>query len=588
MNWYVKAKKLRTRALFGWAFAGLSCLVALAARFALWDALPPGFPFLTFFPAIILTLFLGGLWPGIACGLASGLAAWFFFIPPYSSWELDALSGVALGFFFVVIGVDAAIIHALHHALDLLREEKLRSAAQEASLRASEARFRAVQDTSIDGFMVLESVRDPSGGIVDFQWVYANAAAERIIGKSSGWFVGRRLLEEMPGNRDDGLFDAYRRVVETGEAWSQEFTYQHEGLDVFIRAVAARVGDGFAVSFADLSERRRTEILLRESETKLDGIVNSIDQMIWSTQPDGFHDYFNARWYEFTGVAPGTTDGDQWSGLFHPDDQKRAWARWRHSLDTGEPYRIEYRLRHHSGQYRWVIGRAQPFRDASGQITRWFGTCTDIHDLKTAEEERELIARELSHRIKNIFSVVTSLVSLSARGDPTARPFAQAVRSRIDALAKAHEYIRPHSPDSYPGHELQTLHGLFKSLLAAYRDNQTERVIVTGCDAPVGVRAATAFALIIHELATNAVKYGALSAVGGTVSLSCSCDQDTYVVVWRERGGPALRGAPTRHGFGTIMSEKAAEAQLGARTHHEWAPEGLIVTLRIPVLQLSY
>lgn len=116
-------------------------------------------------------------------------------------------------------------------------------------------------------------------------------------------------------------------------------------------------------------------------------MVDSIDQMIWSTRPDGYHDFYNARWYEYTGVPPGSTDGEAWNGMFHPDDQETAWQVWRHSLATGETYHIEYRLRHWTGQYRWVLGRARPVRDVAGRIVRWYGTCTDIHDLKTAEEE---------------------------------------------------------------------------------------------------------------------------------------------------------------------------------------------------------
>ncbi|KQT82162.1 PAS domain-containing hybrid sensor histidine kinase/response regulator [Aurantimonas sp. Leaf443] len=119
-------------------------------------------------------------------------------------------------------------------------------------------------------------------------------------------------------------------------------------------------------------------------------IANSIDQMVWSTRPDGFHDYYNDRWYEFTGVPAGSTDGEGWNGMFHPEDQEKAWAVWRQSLETGEPYRIEYRLRHRSGAYRWVLGRAQPIRDASGRIARWFGTCTDIQEIVDA---REVLAR---------------------------------------------------------------------------------------------------------------------------------------------------------------------------------------------------
>ena len=112
----------------------------------------------------------------------------------------------------------------------------------------------------------------------------------------------------------------------------------------------------------------------------------AMPQMVWSTQPDGIHDYYNARWYEFTGVPAGSTDGEGWNGMFHPEDQARAWERWRHSLATGEPYEIEYRLRRADGEYRWTLGRALPVRDEQGRIERWFGTCTDIEEQKQTED----------------------------------------------------------------------------------------------------------------------------------------------------------------------------------------------------------
>lgn len=123
--------------------------------------------------------------------------------------------------------------------------------------------------------------------------------------------------------------------------------------------------------------------------------------MIWSTRPDGFHDYYNDRWYDFTGVPAGSTDGDAWNGVFHPNDQEKAWSTWRHCLATGDPYHIEYRLRHRSGQYRWVIGRAQCVRDKNGNIVRWYGTCTDVHDLKVADEQLRELNATLEARVQS-------------------------------------------------------------------------------------------------------------------------------------------------------------------------------------------
>ncbi|MEO8716277.1 MAG: PAS domain S-box protein [Acetobacteraceae bacterium] len=154
----------------------------------------------------------------------------------------------------------------------------------------------------------------------------------------------------------------------------------------------------------DITSTQRAEEVLRESEARFENIADSIDQMVWSTRPDGFHDYYNQRWYEYTGVPEGSTDGEAWNGMFHPDDQERAWAAWRHCLITGDAYHIEYRLRHRSGRYRWVLGRAQPVRDVEGRIRRWYGTCTDIQDIVEAREilarSREELERQVEERTR--------------------------------------------------------------------------------------------------------------------------------------------------------------------------------------------
>ncbi|RYF98964.1 MAG: PAS domain S-box protein, partial [Caulobacteraceae bacterium] len=222
------------------------------------------------------------------------------------------------------------------------------------------------------------------------------------------------------------------------------------------------------------TDRDEVDDQLAESEARFRAIADSMPQMVWSTLPDGFHDYYNARWYEFTGVPAGSTDGEGWNDMFHKDDQERARIRWTHSLATGEPYEIEYRLRHRSGVYRWTLGRAMPILNEAGEITRWFGTCTDIDDLKRMEQSKELLSQELSHRIKNIFAVVSALIALSARQFPEAKAFASAVRTRINALARAHEFVRPHTEASRPTVGTMTLHAFLSDLFKPYTDEKGE------------------------------------------------------------------------------------------------------------------
>lgn len=123
-------------------------------------------------------------------------------------------------------------------------------------------------------------------------------------------------------------------------------------------------------------------------------LADGMPQLIFSTLPDGSHDYYNRRWYEYTGTTLEQTGGDRWAEILHPDDAERSRVRWQHSLDTGEPYEIEYRFRRGSdGSYRWFLGRAEPIRDADSRIVRWFGTCTDIDDQKRMEMEMAQVSR---------------------------------------------------------------------------------------------------------------------------------------------------------------------------------------------------
>jgi len=121
-------------------------------------------------------------------------------------------------------------------------------------------------------------------------------------------------------------------------------------------------------------------------------IAETIPQLVWTARPDGHHDYYNQRWYEYTGTSPTQSPGEGWQGPFHPDDMPETLRRWRHSLSTGELYETEYRCRRHDGVYRWFLGRAYPVRDSNGHIIKWFGTCTDIDDQKRAADSMHFLA----------------------------------------------------------------------------------------------------------------------------------------------------------------------------------------------------
>lgn len=325
------------------------------------------------------------------------------------------------------------------------------------------------------------------------------------------------------------------------------------------------------------------------NDGRLRRVLDTIPQMAWSTDAEGQADFFNARWYAFTGAAEGTTDGDKRLELVHPDDREQAAAAWLAAHVTGESFSVEYRLRRHDGEWRWVIDRGAPLAGATGAIARWLGTCTEIEDLKRAEAANAMIAGELSHRIGNLFSVIIGLVSLSVpRGTPF-RADAEKLAARLAALARAHDRFR--APQRYgAGGPASSLRDLVAGVMKPYQHDDDDddeacepRIAITGDDPPVTEQQATALALVLHELATNAVKHGALSVETGRVVIAVADEPGGYRLSWREEGGPPVAEPAGVKGFGSGLVRRLAVLQLGHEPQFHWHREGLEVAVRVAV-----
>lgn len=360
---------------------------------------------------------------------------------------------------------------------------------------------------------------------------------------------------------------------------------QRQGLLMMARQVVGAL-DARRAAADHAEEQRRAAAALADSTSRFGALADTMPQMIWSTLPDGRHDYYNARWQEYTGVPRSMAGENGWGAKFHPDDLARAEAHWQRSLASGEPYEIEFRLRHHSGEYRWALGRAMPIRDADGQVVRWIGTCTDIHEQKLMIEERDVIAHELSHRIKNVFSVIAGLIGLSAREHPGIRDVADDLRDRILALGRAHDFVRPQRASPAAPPEPGGLWGVLDQLFLPYAARTGSRVLLSGDNPAVDDRSATPLALLFHELATNAAKYGALSTPDGRVHLAITREGEDIRIDWREEGGPAVAQA-TSEGFGSRLMALSVERQLGGRMARQWDPGGLRLSLWIPARSMS-
>jgi two-component sensor histidine kinase len=234
-----------------------------------------------------------------------------------------------------------------------------------------------------------------------------------------------------------------------------------------------------------------------------------------------------------------------------------------------------------------------PVKDAEGRIVGASKIARDITARRRAQEQREnLLVREMSHRVKNLFAVASGLVTLSASSARTPADLAEAVRDRLGALARAHGLTRPGlmNGGEKPGEDT-TLHALVQTIFAPYvgpeRFKDHGFYVVTGPCLPIGGNAITSMALVMHELATNAAKYGALSSPGGYVHIDWSVEEDKLLLIWKEHGGPSLDGPAEHAGFGSSLVRRLVTGQFGGELSYDWKPKGLIIRLSLPVERLT-
>ncbi|KAF9633478.1 PAS domain-containing protein [Lasiodiplodia theobromae] len=193
---------------------------------------------------------------------------------------------------------------------------------------------------------------------------------------------------------------------------------------------------GAIVVFKDVTEyTKKIAEQIEENEKQFEYITNLIPIMVWTTKPNGDHDWFSKRWYDYTGLTEEESLGKGWKLPFHEEDMPETSNRWQHSLQTGEEYNTEYRCRRYDGKWRWMLGRAVPFRDDNGKIVKWFGTCTDIHELvelrETAKQMRAQLLRVLEHARVTLWAVNRDRKIVLLEGSLLSDSFSHVTREKI-------------------------------------------------------------------------------------------------------------------------------------------------------------
>ena len=326
--------------------------------------------------------------------------------------------------------------------------------------------------------------------------------------------------------------------------------------------------------------RQAAEDLLRDSKDRLQLALNAAQLGWW--QYDPLHRVFvgDARAQEIFDFAENEATLEEVMKRVHPDDAERVWADREAALDPADPkpYAHEYRVQRRDGEVRWVETHGLAYFEGTGRERRlvsFIGTAQDVTERKQREEQVYLLMREVNHRAKNMLSVVDAIAHQTATQNPD--DFIERFSDRIQALSANQDLL---VRNEWNGVEVEDL---ARAQLAPFAGLIGSRIAVHGPKLRLKAASAQAIGLALHELSTNAGKYGALSTDTGRVDISWGSDGDTFTMSWTERDGPPV-SAPKRRGFGTIVMETMAERSVGGRVDLDYASSGLTWRLTCPAV----
>lgn len=322
-----------------------------------------------------------------------------------------------------------------------------------------------------------------------------------------------------------------------------------------------------------------------EANAWLAAIIESSDDAILSKTLDSIILTWNAGAERLFGYSAEEAIGRPVTILI-PEDRLSEEDHILSRLRAGERVdHFETVRRHKDGSLLDVSLTISPVRNAAGEIIGASKIARDITELKQSRTGQSILLREMNHRIKNIFSLIGGLVMLNVRTNKDAGELGPAILSRLDALARAHELTLPDLRTESAAEKSTTFAELLRTIVAPHQIDG-ERVAISGDDVALSGTALTSIALLVHELTTNAAKYGALSTPDGTVDVAMRVDDGQFYLEWTERGGPAVAGEPASEGFGSVL-ENAALRGLRGSLKRNWDMSGLRLSLCFPVARLN-
>ncbi len=516
-------------------------------------------PYLTFYPAILLSAILGGAFAGAVAASLSAIGA-VMFIP-----ELFQNEG------------PEGILAFLTTALLLIAVVQLATKPEQERTEHKSGEHR--------DFQLRQLIKQAPVAIAMFDrdMVYLAASEQwlQVFGLERASIIGRCHYDIFP-NLPKRYIDAHRRGLR-GEQVSEEFDSfdDHGGSSKYFRwqvqpwqGVGGQTG-GIIIISEDLTQRVTAERALKSSEHRLRLAVEAGNMAIWDWDIASGHIVWNDQHFCLLGYEPGSIEPsyEAWARRVVPEDLDKIEPEIQKVLKLGNRYSAQFRVRGHDDKVRWIEAFGQVTHTPDGRPERMYGIMWDITEAKTAADHRELLLAEVNHRAKNLLAVVQSIANVTAyEGDP--KTFAATFNSRIKALAACHGLL---VRSEWHGADLEDL---IRSQVSYLDKSQDPRIEIEGPKLQINALAAQIMAMAIHELSTNSIKYGALSSPQGRVGLRWEIDPMAarFQLHWTETGGPTTK-VPEHLGFGSAVMKDDVEHALDAQVSLSFPSSGLVYSI---------
>jgi PAS domain S-box-containing protein len=340
----------------------------------------------------------------------------------------------------------------------------------------------------------------------------------------------------------------------------------------------------------DITEQKRAQEALRSSEERMREFGEASSDELWIREAESLQlEYLSPAYNHIYGISRQDAlrgdNFDSWLELIVPEDRERTAANIER-IRAGERVAFEYRIRRPAdGEIRWLRDTDFPIRDERGRVARIGGIGQDITELKAAQEHQRFLLAELQHRVRNTLAVIRAIARRTAASSATSEDYASHLEGRIDAFARVQAAA---TRDPAAGVELGTI---VAEELSAAAAREGERIGIEGPPVKLRSKAAEAMGLAVHELATNAVKYGALAARRGRIDVHWGIEahdgSQVLHFLWQERGLDAPLSPPTRRGFGTEILERTLAYQYRGKTSLNFEPQGLSYEVELPMERIA-